>query len=285
MRPSLILNFCYDDPVKCKMISLRPLFFAFEDREQIVELIVETLKRLHVAADNPSLTTIDIWEKIDALMTDAVSKNLKIETGVAECLASKHVPYHLLCKSHTCERFDADNLSTMAAVEDKIDLRKLIVRREPSLKSFLRQNKSVVETALAALLKLVSHDGDGKTTSLAEQFDLILEETGVHRSFSLYKEKRFTRLGYQAGAVYDCIPYFKQLLAQTPLNNLLVCACKIYLENEFIVAGFKALANFTYRVTRVIQGHEGYDALSRLCEKRGSRFAGGYFSTTLPRPC
>jgi hypothetical protein len=83
---------------------------------------VETLQRLHVAADNPSLTTIDIWEKIDALMTDAVSKNLKIETGVAECLASKHVPYHLLCKSYTCERFDADNLSTMAAVEDKIDL-------------------------------------------------------------------------------------------------------------------------------------------------------------------
>ena len=78
--------------------------------------------------------------------------------------------------------------------------------------------------ALAAHLKLVSHDGDGKTTSLEEQFDLILEEAGVHKSFGLYKEKRFTRLGYQAGAVNDCIPYFKQLLAQTPLNNLLVVA-------------------------------------------------------------
>ena len=88
-----------------------------------------------------------------------------------------------------------------------------------------------------------------KTTSLREDFDLKLEEYGVHKSLSLYKEKRFTKLGYQAGAVYDCIPYFKEVLEETPLNNLLVRSCKIYLENEFILAGFKALANFTYRVT------------------------------------
>ena len=43
-------------------------------------------------------------------------------------------------------------------------------------------------------------------------------------------------------------PTSKQLLAKTPHNNL-VRACKIYLENDFIIVGFKALANFTYRVT------------------------------------
>ena len=56
-------------------------------------------------------------------------------------------------------------------------------------------------------------------------------------------------MGYQAGAVYECIPFFKQVLEETPLNNLLVRACRIYLENEFVVAGLKALANFTYKVT------------------------------------
>ena len=45
-RPCLILNFCSHDPNECKMISLRPLFFAFEDRDQIMSLIVETLNRL-----------------------------------------------------------------------------------------------------------------------------------------------------------------------------------------------------------------------------------------------
>lgn len=114
--PCLILNFCDDDPAECKMIPVHPIFFAFEDRDQIVALIVKTLKRLQVAADDPSWTVVHLWEQIDALMTDAVSKNLKTETGVADQLGSKHVPYHLLCKSHTCEQFDADNLTTLAAI-------------------------------------------------------------------------------------------------------------------------------------------------------------------------
>ena len=75
----------------------------------------------------------------------------------------------------------------------------MIEAREPRLKSFLRQRKSIVETALTAFLKLVSTGGDAKTTSLAADFDLILEEAGLCKSFSLYKEKIFTHLGYQAG--------------------------------------------------------------------------------------
>ena len=64
----------------------------------------------------------------------------------------------------------------------------------------------MVEAALEALLKLVAYEGDRKTISLADLFTLKLEEVGAHKTFSLYKEKRFTRLGYQAGAVYDYIP-------------------------------------------------------------------------------
>ena len=65
----------------------------------------------------------------------------------------------------------------------------------------------MVEAALEALLKLVAHEGGGKTISLADLFTLKLNEAGVHKTFSLYKEKRFKRTGYQAVAVYDCIPY------------------------------------------------------------------------------
>ena len=81
---------------------------------------------------------------------------------------------------------DTDNLTTLATIENKIKLRELILKREPLLNFFLGQSKSIVETALIAILKLVSHGGDGKSTSLAEQFDLLLEESGVHKSFSLY---------------------------------------------------------------------------------------------------
>ena len=33
---SLLLNFLNDDPTKCRMFSLRAIFFAYESREQIV---------------------------------------------------------------------------------------------------------------------------------------------------------------------------------------------------------------------------------------------------------
>ena len=193
--------------------------------------------RLAVAANNLEVTAAELWGKVDALMTDSVSKNLLIGEGVAEALNSIHVPYHILCKSHTCERMDQDNLFTLSQIEAKIGLRELLLKREPLLKSFLRSSKSVVVAALDAILKLVSTEGDGKTTSLADDFSLILEQSGMYKTFSLYKEKRFTRLGYQAGAVYDCIPYLQKLLDETPLNNLLVRSCRLYLENEYIMAG------------------------------------------------
>ena len=247
--PALIFNFKDDDPLENRMISLRPIKFAYENREPIISLIVETLQRLCVAASKLKASASDLWEKVDAVMTDSVTKNLKIEQGVADVLQSTHVPHHILCKSHTCERMDIDNLTTLNELETKIGLRELLIKREPQLKSFLRSKKSVVEAALDALLKLVAVDGDGKTTSLADQFALKLEEAGTYKTFSLYKEKRFTRMGYQAGAVYDCIPYFRAVLDETPLNNLLVRACRIYLENDFIIAGLKALSLFTYNIT------------------------------------
>ena len=106
-----------------------------------------------------------------------------------------------------------------------------------------------MKPAIAALLQLVSKGGNGKSVSLADEFDEVLEEDVVHKSYSLYKESRFTKLGYTAGAIYECLPQFKKLLERTHLNNLLVKACRLYFECEFAVAALKALSNFTYNVT------------------------------------
>lgn len=65
----------------------------------------------------------------------------------------------------------------------------------------------------------------------------------------MYKERRFARLGYSAGAIFECIPQFKKLLQRTTKNNLLVRACRLYLESDFVIAALKALSNFTYFIT------------------------------------
>ena len=39
----------------------------------------------------------EIWLDIDAFMTDAISKEIKIEEDAALIMKLDHLPYHLLC--------------------------------------------------------------------------------------------------------------------------------------------------------------------------------------------
>ena len=246
--PALILNFLSKDENKCKMYRLRAIFFAYETREHIVNLIVQTLKRLSVAVDG-RMTVKQLWENIYAIMTDAVTKNLGVEYQVATQLESDYVPKHILCKSHTCEKLDESCVNVLVKIESELRYGDMLIKRQPRLKSFIRQSKCIVVCAMKALLKLVSHEDSAKPTSLAKEFDIQLEKDGVSKSFSLYKERRFTKLGYTAGALVECLPQFKKILEQTPKTNMLTEACKLYLESDYIIAALKALANFTYTVT------------------------------------
>ena len=63
-RPSLILNFSGPDSEKCKMIPLRPIFFAHEDRGQIVKLIIETLRRLLATLSDEGMTLNGSWKRL-----------------------------------------------------------------------------------------------------------------------------------------------------------------------------------------------------------------------------
>ena len=164
-------------------------------------------------------------------------------------LGTKHVPIHLLCKSYTCEKLDESCINVLVKIEQQLKMAEMITNRTPNLCSFIRQSKSVVLCATTALLKLVSHEERAKPTSLAKNFDIILEEDDVTKSFSLYKERRFTKLGYTAGSIIDGIPQFEKLLSETTYNNSLVQACRLYLENDYILAALKALSYFTYKVT------------------------------------
>ena len=88
-------------------VFIGPLFFAYKDRENICRLIKETLERLSSAVAlmySCVITAKDLWKNITHIMNDSVSKNVKIEDLVAEKLGSKHIPYHLLCKSYAVEK-------------------------------------------------------------------------------------------------------------------------------------------------------------------------------------
>ena len=128
--PAIILYFSNGDKY-----VLRLLFFAYEDRKEIAELLIETYSRLSYAAPVDKLENITptaLWEKTNAIMTDSVSKNLKIEDLIGESPGSDHQPYQLLCKSHTVEKLDAINLEVLATIEKSVKQRELFESINPS---------------------------------------------------------------------------------------------------------------------------------------------------------
>ena len=68
--PSLILKIC-SPPNVSNTFPIRSLIFTFEDRQNISKLIVKTLYRLSVTFGT---TQKIIWELIDGLMTDNLSR-------------------------------------------------------------------------------------------------------------------------------------------------------------------------------------------------------------------
>ena len=152
--PSLILIFSDN-----RRFSLRPIYFAYEDRDQIVRLILETYHQLSstLIMDERPVTAKELWENTTAFMTDSVSKNLKVEDGVAEALQSNHKPYHLY-KSHAVEAMDRSNLDVLASVEKQLLFRDKLVAINPAVHPFLRGVQTVVQTGMRSILNLISHD-------------------------------------------------------------------------------------------------------------------------------
>ena len=187
-------------------LRLRPIYFAYEDRNQIIDLFIECLTRLSIImsiSTERDTTPGDMWSKVDAVMTDAVAKNLEIEKVIPLKIGSQHQPYHLLCKSHTVEALDKSNLKVLADIEQKVDLRNLLESINPALKSFFRGKTSVVEAGIEAILNLVTHDKSAKSSSQANLFEFICEREGAIKRIFLYQQRRFAKLGKAAASILN----------------------------------------------------------------------------------
>ena len=98
------------------------MFFAFEGREQITKLFVETSGRLTATlkvSHDQTLQPKTLWEKFDAIWT-AVTKNLETEETIAKALDSSHVPFHLMCKSHNVEALNKSSLEVLNEIEKSV---------------------------------------------------------------------------------------------------------------------------------------------------------------------
>ena len=119
------------------------------------------------------------------------------------------------------------NLKVLSNIEIQLQLRERLECLNPSLKSFFRGKKTIALAGITAITKLMTHEKSGNTVTLAEEFDRKLEQEGLTRYICLYKERRFTKLGYSAASILQALPQIKKLLMETWKSNLLIKACKL----------------------------------------------------------
>ena len=249
--------------------TLRPLFFAYEDRAQIVKLITETYLRLATTlqpdSDSSEKAKV-LWEKTTSIMTDSVAKNMHIEEGVAEYFGSTYLPYHLLCKSHTVEALDRSNLDVLSNLEQKLDFRNKLIAMNPATTSFLRGEKSVAVSGIKSILSLVSHDKSATSTNQADLFDFILEREKKVKHMALYKERRFTKLGYACASILDALPFLQMVLNETHLGNQHVVMVRMFLDSDFFLVELQVLSYFTYKVTLPLLNAVEVSTQEELCK-------------------
>ena len=77
----------------------------------------------------------------------------------------------------------------------------------------------------------------------------MLEQEGLTKHVSLYKERQFTKLGYSATSILQALPQITKLLMETWKSNLLDEACKLYVNCELFITELHLLAIFRHKVT------------------------------------
>ena len=194
--PAIILNLSDKE-----RYSLRPRFFAYEDRKQIVRLLVETIQRLAllVTPKDPRVpvTTKELRANVKIIMTDSVEKNLHIEEEIACQLNSDHVPLHTLCKAHTVEALDRSNIEVLGQLDKKVGFHEALESTNPAIKSFLRGEKDVAVSAIKSILKFVSHNKSTTSSNQAGKTSFSLSRETIYQAWV------FVLVNFRCNTVYS----------------------------------------------------------------------------------
>ena len=189
---------------------------------------------LNVTYQNQNIQPSSLWEKIDALMTNAVTKNLSIEDTISTLLKSAYNAYYLSCKNHTVEAVDRSSLEVLAQIEKSVNQQDVLEKINPAL-----EKKALAEAGSKALLALITHDKSAMSCSQADLFDYICERESTSKRAFLYQQRRFATLGKAALSILD----------EVEGTNQLVEDCKIYLSSELFITELECLAYFNHFIT------------------------------------
>ena len=69
----------------------------------------------------------------------------------------------------------------------------------------------------------------------------------VKRTF-LFQQCRFAKLGKAAASLLEALPIIKKVVDETYNNNVLIEACKLYIESELFIVALEVLVLFNHHI-------------------------------------
>ena len=97
-------------------------------------------------------------------------------------------------------------------------------------------------------MALITHDKSAKSFS-NNLFDRICDKENVVKRIFLYQQRRYAKLGKAAGSLLEALSIIKKDLDETYNNNLLIKACKLYIENKLFIMELEVLPFFNHHIT------------------------------------
>ena len=121
----------------------------------------------------------------------------------------------LLFKGPTVEALDRYNILVLTNVEEKIKFREALISIAPSITHFfMERGLCLYVAAIKSTVNIISHDKS--SSNQAAMFDLYLK--GKTKHINVYKERRFTELGYSCASILlDAL--MRMVVNETHLHN------------------------------------------------------------------
>ena len=137
----------------------------------------------------------------------------------------------------------------MSKTEKSVKQQDVLEQINPSLKSFFRGKKALVEAGIEALLSLITHDKSGRSSSQADLFNHICEREQIHKRVFLYQQRGFAKLGKAALCILQAKFILQMLVNEVEGTNQLVESCRIHLLSELFLTELECFAYFNHYVT------------------------------------
>ena len=212
-----------------KFRAFPTLQIASEARKNIADLKLAVLTMLEAASN---VSSKEIYEKLDFVMTDQTSHNLHVDECLPEKLSTEHTPDHLFCNVHPSLMFNRVITTTWNDVENAIG-------RDKIYSSFLvnatSHTSTVTEQSLECISRLISHEFDHKSWNKAKEFDIYIAPK-KNKSVRM-RDERFNRLTLLCAiTLYHLEDVDGYLTKFEHVTNQLACIVRCFLDIDFLKA-------------------------------------------------